>query len=75
VGEDISGDQSRAMLILAAATALGKRIGIHYLVNDPVDQHAWAGWLQPAPLTEEWEKGEMMSMDQAVAYALIFEKI
>jgi predicted ATPase/transcriptional regulator with XRE-family HTH domain len=74
VVEAISGDLSRATLILAAATALSKRIGIHYPVNDPVDQKAPAGWLQTAPLTEEWAKGEMMSMDQAVAYAMVLEK-
>jgi hypothetical protein len=68
--EAISGDQSRAVLILAAATALAKKIGTHYPADDPVDRQAPAGWLQVAPFSEEWAKGDMMSMDQAVAYSL-----
>ena len=68
--EAISGDQSRAALILSAATALGKKIGTHYPVDDPVDRQAPPGWLQTVPYSEEWAKGEMMTMDQAVAYVL-----
>jgi predicted ATPase/transcriptional regulator with XRE-family HTH domain len=70
VVEAISGEHGRASLILAAAGALMKKIGIHYPFDDPVDRQAPAGWLQAAPLSEEWAKGEKMSMDQAVAYAL-----
>jgi hypothetical protein len=57
----------------AAATTLGKKIGIHAPVDDPVDRQAPAGWLQTAPFSEEWAKGEMMSMDRAVTYALEHE--
>jgi len=27
-------------------------------------------WFQTAPFSEEWKKGEMMSLDEAIAYAL-----
>jgi hypothetical protein len=27
-------------------------------------------WFQTAPFSEEWKKGEMMSLDEAVALAL-----
>jgi len=70
VVEAIAGDLSLATLILAASSALMRRIGIHYPGDDPVDRQAPAGWLQAAPFSEEWAKGEKMSMDQAVAYAL-----
>ncbi len=70
VVEAMSGDQSRATLLLAAATALQKRIGTQGPIDDPVDRQAPAGWLQTAPFSEEWAEGEKMTMDQAVAYAL-----
>jgi len=70
VVEAILGDQSRAVLILAASNALEKKIGVHYPVDDLVDRQAPAGWLQRVSFSEEWAKGEMLSMDQAVAYAL-----
>ncbi len=70
VVEAILGNQSRATLALAASTALQKKLGLAYAGNDPVDRQAPAGWLQTAPFSEEWVKGEMMSMDQAVASSL-----
>lgn len=70
VVDAILGDQTRAVLILAASTALGKKIGIHYPVDNLVDRQAPAGWLQIAHLSEEWAKGDVVTMDQAVAYVL-----
>lgn len=70
VVEAMVGDQSRATLILAASAALMKKIGYHPPADDLIDRPAPAGWLQTAPFSEEWAKGERMSMDQAVALAL-----
>jgi tetratricopeptide (TPR) repeat protein len=70
VVEAISGDQSRATLLLAASTTIMKKIGYHHPVDDLVDRLAPAGWLQMAPFSDEWAKGEMISMDQAITYAL-----
>jgi predicted ATPase/transcriptional regulator with XRE-family HTH domain len=70
VVEAMVGDQSRATLILAASAALMKKIGYHPPADDLIDRPAPAGWLQTAPFSEEWAKGERMSMEQAVALAL-----
>ena len=66
----IAGDDICATLILSASTALQKRTGFTYPFNDPINLQAPATWLRTAPSSKEWTKGEMMSTDQAVAYAL-----
>ncbi len=70
VVEAIAGQERRATLLWAAATALKKRIGLTYPVNDPVYLKAPATWLQKAPTSGDWSMGEMLSLDQAVSYAL-----
>jgi predicted ATPase/transcriptional regulator with XRE-family HTH domain len=70
VVEAIAGDENSATLLWAAASALQKKIGFTYPVNDPIFLQAPASWLQSAPFSEVWSKGERMSTDQAVAYAL-----
>jgi hypothetical protein len=66
----ISGDQNRATLLLAAASELNKTIGIVNLTDERVDQRAPVGWLQAASGSNEWSQGLLLSLDQAVAYAL-----
>jgi hypothetical protein len=73
--EAITGDESSATLLQAAATTLQKRIGLTFLDNDPINRQAPAAWLQLAPSMKEWAEGEMMSPDQAVAYALKHETV
>jgi len=68
--EAITGDESSATLLQAAASALQKRTGFTYPDNDPINRQAPDAWLQLAPSMKEWAEGEMMSLDQAVAYAL-----
>jgi len=70
VVEAISGNESRATLLWAAARALQQRTGFTFPVNDPLYLKAPETWLRAAPSSEEWITGEMMSPDQAVAYAL-----
>lgn len=70
VVEAIAGDESSATLLWAAATALQKRTGFTFPVNDPINRQAPAAWLRTASFSKEWAKGEGMSADQAVAYAL-----
>jgi tetratricopeptide (TPR) repeat protein len=67
----IEGDVSRATLLLAAATKIQKRIGFTYEAeNDPMHQHAPSTWLQTDTSSQLWKQGEMMPLDQVVAYAL-----
>jgi predicted ATPase/transcriptional regulator with XRE-family HTH domain len=67
----IEGDVSRATLLLAAATKIQKRIGFTYEAeNDPMHQHAPSTWLQTDTSSQVWKQGEMMPLDQVVAYAL-----
>jgi len=70
VVEAISGNESRATLLWAAARALQKRTGFTFPANDPLYLKAPETWLRTAPSSEEWITGEMMPLDQAVAYAL-----
>ncbi|MGE5221969.1 MAG: ATP-binding protein, partial [Omnitrophica WOR_2 bacterium] len=74
VVEAIAGNESCATVLRAAATAIQKRTGFTYPVNDPLSLKAPDTWLRAAPLSEEWSKGEGMSQDQAVAYALECEQ-
>ncbi len=66
----ISGDEGFATILRAAATALQKRTGLVPPVNDPLYLKAPSAWLQAAASSKEWARGEMMSTDQAVAFAL-----
>ena len=70
VVEAISGNESSATHLWAAATTLQKRTGFTFPANDPLYHHAPVNWLETAPFSEEWKAGEMMLSDQAVAYAL-----
>ena len=73
VVEAIAGDECSATILRAAATSLQKRTGFIYPDNDPLYLHAPEIWLETAPLSKEWEEGEIMSADQAVAFALARE--
>jgi len=67
----IQGDNFSATVLLAAATKMQNRIGFTYEAdNDPMHQHAPATWLQADSSSQEWKQGEMMPLDQVVAYAL-----
>ncbi len=68
--EAIAGNESSATLLRAAATKLQKRIGFIYPDSDPLHRRAPAAWLQTAPSSQEWKQGEMMPLDQIVAFAL-----
>ncbi len=70
VVEAIAGEEGRATVLRAAATALQKKTGFIYPVNDPLFLKAPDVWSRTAPLSKEWQAGEKMSPDQAVAYAL-----
>lgn len=73
VVEAIGGDERRATILRAAATALQKRTGFIFPDNDPLYLHAPATWLETASFSREWEEGEIMSPDQAVAFAMARE--
>jgi predicted ATPase/transcriptional regulator with XRE-family HTH domain len=73
VVEAIAGDEYNATILRAAATALQKRTGFIYPDNDPLYFHAPADWFETSPFSKEWEEGEVMSADQAVAFALACE--
>jgi len=70
VVEAIAGDEIRATILRAAATALQTRFGFTSSANSVIYPRAPATWLQTAPCSQEWRTGEMMSLDEAVAYAL-----
>ncbi len=70
VVQAIAGDEGSATVLRAAATALQKRTGLVPPVNDPLYLKAPSAWLQAAASSKEWTRGEVMSTDQAVAYAL-----
>lgn len=68
--EIIAGNESSATLLRAAATKLQNRIGFIYPDSDPLHRKIPAAWLQIASSSQEWQRGEMMPLDQIVAYAL-----
>jgi len=70
VVEAIAGDESKATILRAAATALQSKFGFNSSTNTVVYLRAPDAWFQTAPFSEEWKKGEMMSLDEAIAYAL-----
>jgi hypothetical protein len=70
VVEAIAADESKATILRAAATALQSRFGFNSSTNNVIYLRAPATWFQTAPFSKEWRKGEMMSLDDAVAYAL-----
>jgi hypothetical protein len=70
VVEAIAGNESSATILRAAATALQTRFGFTSSANNVIYLRAPATWLQTAPFSKEWRKGEMMSLDEAIAYAL-----
>jgi predicted ATPase/DNA-binding XRE family transcriptional regulator len=73
VVEAIAGEEDRATVLRAAATALQKKTGFIFPINDPLFLKAPDAWSRTAPLSKEWQAGEKMSPDQAVAYALEHE--
>ncbi len=66
----ILGDEQSATLLLAAALALQKEIGLFYPAEEPIYRLAPQAWLKAAPASQEWARGERMPPDQAVALAL-----
>jgi predicted ATPase/DNA-binding XRE family transcriptional regulator len=70
VVDAIAGDERTATRLWSAAAAIQKKIGVTFPVNDPIYRQAPPSWLESAPTTEEWAKGEKLSTDQAVADAL-----